>query len=125
MDHRLHAKLKAALDPFAFEDYRKAKVKEKLEAKRTMRTKIRNKDKVEVNPSLHNQLQLAADEGDETGASKKRRETAEKAKRLLDDDRFKVLFADPDFAIQANGANASDSAAAAKSLLPKTKKRKG
>ena len=63
-DYRLHAKLKAALEPFAFEEYRKQKanrvrqrltaalmlctavrqVKERLEAKRTMRTRIK-KDK--------------------------------------------------------------------------------
>ncbi|CAE7448406.1 nol10 [Symbiodinium natans] len=63
MDYRLHAKLKAALDPFAFEEYRKQKVKERLEAKRTMRTRIRNKNKVDVNPSFHEQLQLTAEEG--------------------------------------------------------------
>merc|ERR1712187_1016721 len=37
MDHRLHGRLKAAMDPFAFEEYRKKRVKERVEAKRTMR----------------------------------------------------------------------------------------
>merc|ERR1719446_825061 len=41
MDHRLHAKLKAAANPFAFEEYRKQRVKQKLESKRTMRTRIK------------------------------------------------------------------------------------
>ncbi|CAE7565630.1 nol10 [Symbiodinium sp. CCMP2456] len=100
MDYRLHAKLKAALDPFAFEEYRKQKVKERLEAKRTMRTRIRN-NKVDVNPSFHEQLQLTAEEGSGVGASKKRKEAADKAKRILQDQRFQALFADPDFTIEA------------------------
>eukprot|EP00931_Biecheleriopsis_adriatica_P041216 TRINITY_DN23588_c0_g1_i1.p1 TRINITY_DN23588_c0_g1~~TRINITY_DN23588_c0_g1_i1.p1 ORF type:complete len:540 (-),score=149.68 TRINITY_DN23588_c0_g1_i1:117-1736(-) len=123
MDHRLHQKLKTALDPFAFEEYRKQKVQQKLESKRTMRTRVKNKDKVDVNPSLHKQLQLAADEGETAGASKKRKEAADKAKRLLEDDRFKVLFADPDFAIEENGAQSSVEASAAP-ILPKNKKKR-
>lgn len=122
MDHRLHAKLKAAMEPFAFEEYRKEKVKQKLESKRTMRTRIKSKDKVDVNPTLHKQLQLAADEGEETGVSKKRRDQADRANRLLEDDRFKVLFEDADFAIDANGPG---SVASADALLPKKKKQKG
>mmetsp|Transcript_66703 Transcript_66703/g.157069 ORF Transcript_66703/g.157069 Transcript_66703/m.157069 type:complete len:528 (-) Transcript_66703:110-1693(-) len=119
MDYRLHAKLKAALDPFAFEEYRKQKVKERLEAKRTMRTRIRNRSKVDVNPSFHQQLQLTAEEGSATGVSKKRKEAADKAKRILEDQRFQALFADPDFAIEADGKTDE----AAKPLIPKQKKR--
>jgi len=125
MDHRLHAKLKAAMEPFAFEEYRKEKVKQKLESKRTMRTRIKNKDKVDVNANLHGRLQLAADEGEEKGVSKKRRDTADRANRLLEDDRFKVLFEDADFAIDANGPGMPGSAASASGLLPKQKKQKG
>ncbi|CAJ1378899.1 unnamed protein product [Effrenium voratum] len=90
MDCRLHAKLKAALEPFAFEEYRKQKVKERLEAKRTMRTRIRNSSKVNVNPSFHQQLQDTAEEGTSAGASKKRKEAADKAKRILEDQRFQA-----------------------------------
>mmetsp|Transcript_48655 Transcript_48655/g.114190 ORF Transcript_48655/g.114190 Transcript_48655/m.114190 type:complete len:527 (+) Transcript_48655:43-1623(+) len=119
MDYRLHAKLKAALDPFAFEEYRKQKVKERLEAKRTMRTRIRN-HKVDVNPSFHEQLQLTAEEGSEAGASKKRKEAADKAKRILQDQRFQALFADPDFTIEDSDQHSKADAAR---MLPKRKKK--
>mmetsp|Transcript_20232 Transcript_20232/g.60959 ORF Transcript_20232/g.60959 Transcript_20232/m.60959 type:complete len:537 (-) Transcript_20232:58-1668(-) len=104
MHQRLHQKLKAAMDPFAFEEYRKQRVRQKLDAKRTMRTRVRSK--VDVNPAFHQQLQMAAEEGVVEGASKKRKDAAEKAKRLLTDKRFEDLFADPDFAIQERGAAA-------------------
>jgi len=124
MDHRLHAKLKAALEPFAFEEYRKQKVKEKLETKRTMRTRVRGKDKVDVNSKLHTSLQLAADEGTAQGASKKRREAAEKAKQILADDRFKALFADTDFAIEASGAPTENNNKEVAARMVKRQKRK-
>jgi len=104
MDQRLHQKLKAAMDPFAFDEYRKQRVKQKLESKRTMRTRV--KSKVDVNPQLHKQLQIAAEDGTTEGASKKRKQAAEKASKLLADKRFEVLFADPDFAIEEKGARA-------------------
>mmetsp|Transcript_63455 Transcript_63455/g.138188 ORF Transcript_63455/g.138188 Transcript_63455/m.138188 type:complete len:530 (+) Transcript_63455:142-1731(+) len=99
MDHRLHAKLQAAMDPFAYEEFRKKRIRDKVEAKRTMRVKIK-KAGVAVNPSLHEKLQQVSAEGKEEGVSKKRREAAAKAERLLTDDRFKVLFDDPDFEIE-------------------------
>merc|ERR1712061_426598 len=92
------------MDPFAFEEYRKQKLQQKLEAKRTMRTRM--KRKVEVNPHLHQQLQTSVDEGEIEGVSKKRKEAAKKAKNLLADERFQVLFADPDFAIEDKGPQA-------------------
>lgn len=102
MDHRLHGRLKAALEPFAFEEYRKERIRQKLEAKRSMRVRVKP-NKVAVNPKLHRELELAAEEGETDGSSKKRKEAAEKAKTLLADERFKVLFADPDFAIEEKG----------------------
>jgi len=104
MDHRLHAKLKAAMDPFRFEEYRKERIRQKMDAKRTMRTRIKTGTKVGVNPTLHKELQMAAEEGEFEGASRKRKVAAERAKGLLADDRFKELFADPDFAIEEKGA---------------------
>lgn len=125
MDYRLHAKLKAALDPFAFEEYRKQKVREKLEAKRTMRTRIKDQSKVSVNPNFHKHLQETAEEGFTAGASKKRKEAADKAKRILEDQRFQALFADPDFAIEDSGNRAAEaSAAAAAALAARTKKKR-
>jgi len=104
MDQRLHQKLKAAMDPFAFEEYRKQRVRQKLDAKRTMRTRVTSK--VDVNTKLHSQLQIQAEDGGREGLSKKRKESAEKAQKLLADKRFEVLFADPDFAIEDGGVRA-------------------
>mmetsp|Transcript_23934 Transcript_23934/g.74475 ORF Transcript_23934/g.74475 Transcript_23934/m.74475 type:complete len:539 (+) Transcript_23934:90-1706(+) len=106
MDHRLHGKLKAAMDPFAFEEYRKQRIRQKMEAKRTMRTRVKTRDRVEVNAQLHTKLQVAAEEGAARGASKKRKHAAEKAQSILADERFKELFADPDFAIAERGVQA-------------------
>lgn len=111
MDHRLHAKLKAAANPFAFEEYKKKRVADRLEAKRTMRTRVR-KGKVEVNSDMHRKLQVTVDDADEDGVSKKRKAAGEKAKSLLADERFQSLFEDPDFAIDSNGPQSQNSAAA-------------
>jgi ribosome biogenesis protein ENP2 len=113
MDHRLHGKLKAAANPFAFEEYRKQRVRNKLDAKRKMRATVKKGGKVEVNQSLHRQLQVTVDDAGEEGVSKKRREQGSKAKSLLTDERFQSLFADPDFAINAGGAAAESGATAA------------
>mmetsp|Transcript_24421 Transcript_24421/g.53070 ORF Transcript_24421/g.53070 Transcript_24421/m.53070 type:complete len:529 (-) Transcript_24421:62-1648(-) len=110
MDQRLHAKLESAMDPFKFEAFRKDRIKKKLDAKRTMRTKIKA-DKVGVNADLHKELQEAADIGDVRGISKKRKENAERAKRLLAERRFGALFEDPDFA-RVDGEAPSQQAAA-------------
>jgi len=118
MDQRLHARLKAAMDPFAYSEYRKQKVQQKLEAKRTMRTLV--KRKVGVNPQLHELLQESVGEGELEGASKKRKDAAKKAKSLLADERFQVLFADPDFAIQEKGPEAE---VAAPAPLPAKRKK--
>merc|ERR1719203_2138412 len=48
MDHRLHKKLSAAMDPFKYEEYRKQQIAKKLETQRTMRTRV-NVGKVGVN----------------------------------------------------------------------------
>jgi len=120
MDHRLHTKLKAATEPFAFEEYRKAKIKQKLDKLRTMRTRV--KTKVSVNPQLHQKLLLAAEEGKEKDASKKRRAAASKAEQMLGDDRFKDVFEDPDFAIQEKGS--ADVGTPSVPTVMKTKKAK-
>jgi len=120
MDHRLHARLKSALDPFAFEEHRKERIKAKLESKRTMRTKAK---KAAVNPDLEQQLKTAAEEGNLEGSSKKRKVAASKASELLADNRFSQLFADPDFAIEEKLPNPSAALAAAiASVTRKAKK---
>jgi len=122
MNNQLHGKLKAAANPFAFEEYKKQRTVDKLEAKRTMRTKVK-KGKVEVNKDLHQKLQVNVDEADLEGVSKKRRATGEKAKSLLADDRFQALFADPDFAISEQGP-AAESFANTQKVLASAKRAK-
>lgn len=130
MDHRMHGKLKAAADPFAYEEYRKQRVRDRLEAKRTMRTRVK-KNNVQVNKGLHSKLQVTVDEAGEEGVSKKRRQAGDKAKSLLADERFQALFADPDFAISDKGPADETSAqlskvlasAASKGLRPKAGKK--
>jgi len=122
MDHRLHAKLKAAAEPFAFEEYRKQRIREKVDAKRKMRTRVRKK--VDVNPDLHQRLQVVADEGQETGVSRKRKDAGENAKKLLTDERFQALFADPDFAIEESGGGGSMAPQRSAKALARTARRK-
>mmetsp|Transcript_42871 Transcript_42871/g.127034 ORF Transcript_42871/g.127034 Transcript_42871/m.127034 type:complete len:539 (+) Transcript_42871:99-1715(+) len=124
MDHRLHAKLKAAMEPFAFEEYRKARISKRIEAKRTMRTRL-SKSKVEVNPDLHKKLQHDAEEGDIVGQSRKRKQAADRAKKLLDDDRFQALFADADFAIEASAKAKEALAPSAADLAAAGPRKKG
>jgi len=116
MDHRMHAKLKAAANPFAFEEYRKQRIRDRVDAKRTMRTKVK-KSKVEVNKNLHQNLQVTVDDAGGEGISKKRRAAGDKAKSLLADDRFQALFADPDFAIAEKGPAAENSEASTQRAL--------
>jgi len=122
MDHRLHERLKAAMAPFAFEEYRKQKIREKVDAKRKMRVRVRQSD-VNVNPELHKQLQIKAEEGKVKGVSKKRKDAAEKASRLLAEDRFQALFSDPDFAIAEKGPGSSQPIEDVVSMAQKTRKK--
>jgi ribosome biogenesis protein ENP2 len=127
MDHRLHGKLKAAANPFAFDEYRKQRIREKVDQKRKMRTTVR-KSKVDVNPELHRRLQVDVDTSNDKDAGKKKRQAGEKAKSLLTDERFQALFADPDFAIANKGPTAEFEAASAsisKALAGKTTKTRG
>uniref|UniRef100_A0A6U6ICA2 Uncharacterized protein n=1 Tax=Zooxanthella nutricula TaxID=1333877 RepID=A0A6U6ICA2_9DINO len=121
MDHRLHARLKTAMDPFRFEEYRKERIRQRIEAKRTMRTRVKVGNKVQVNQSFHNRLQADAEEGGTEGASKKRKAAADRAKALLNEDRFKAMFEDADFAIEDKGVGAE--AAALAEALPATRKK--
>lgn len=43
MDMRLYNRVKAAVDPFAYENYRKAKIKERIESERKSRITVSRK----------------------------------------------------------------------------------
>ena len=98
MDINLYNRAKSIANPFEYEDYRKKKVKERLEAKRASRiaTKEDTKSKVAVNPELAERLQNKA--GSRTKAGKA-------AGQVLSDDRFGSLFTNPDYHIDEEDEN--------------------
>lgn len=100
MDIRLYKKLKSVSEPFAFEEFRKKKIAEKLESKRGMRTK--EKKKLGTNAELKQILESKAK--DVKKASGKKKQTGKSAENILTDDRFKKLFDNPDFQIEKASA---------------------
>lgn len=96
MDINLYNRVKAVANPFAYEDYRKKKLKERLDAKRASRIAPKKdptkKTKATVNPSLAERLEEKVKAGSDTKAGKV-------ASKLLGDDRFGSLFTDSAFAI--------------------------
>uniref|UniRef100_A0A1E1XDF1 Putative nucleolar protein n=1 Tax=Amblyomma aureolatum TaxID=187763 RepID=A0A1E1XDF1_9ACAR len=95
LDVRLYHKAKALVQPFAYDEYRKRKIRDTLEA--TRKNRVESKCKLPtVNRELARRLQEAA-ETENTAqkvASKKAPKTA-----LLGDSRFKAIFENPDFEV--------------------------
>ncbi|KAJ8963823.1 hypothetical protein NQ314_005365, partial [Rhamnusium bicolor] len=88
MDIRLYKKAKSVADPFDFEEYRKKKIRETIEKDRTNRVQIKTLPKVNKDLALKlmdNQIN-----------NKKKKEGSAS---LLNDNRFKDLFENPDFEI--------------------------
>lgn len=76
---RLYKRAKSIADPFAFEQYKKRKIREKIEQERPSRIKVED-NLPKVNRDLASKLM---DDG-----GKKKKQSA----NLLKDDRFKVSF---------------------------------
>lgn len=93
IDNRLYRKLCDATEPFAYEEYRKKKLQERLQAKRGMRQPVRRK--VKVNAQL--MAELEGKVVDDPRASKKAKKAAESAQAVLEDERFAKLFSNKDF----------------------------
>lgn len=101
MDIQLYNRIKAVANPFAYEDYRKKKLKERLQAKQASRIAPKNNNATKtaaVNPDLAERLQTKADNSTTTKAGKV-------ASQLLSDDRFGNLFSNPDFEIDEDDIN--------------------
>ncbi|KAM3571815.1 hypothetical protein VYU27_006153 [Nannochloropsis oceanica] len=103
MDAALYAKLQAVSQPAAFEEWRKAKVKERLDAKRTSRISFQ-KELPTVNRALAERLL-------KMGNKKKREEGRQEeeggkagGKNPLGDDRFASLFTRTDFQVDEQSA---------------------
>ena len=91
MDIQLYNRVRAVANPFEYEEYRKKKLKERLEAKRASR--IAPKETARVKPSVNPELaDRLYEKVDNTKAGKV-------AKQVLSDNRFGTLFTNPDFEI--------------------------
>lgn len=89
VDIRLYKKAISVANPFEFEEYRKRKIREVIERDRTNRVQVNKLPK--VNKDLA--LKVMNDQ-----LNKKRKQTG----NLLEDNRFKALFENPDFEIDKN-----------------------
>lgn len=89
MDIRLYHKAKAIAEPFAFEEYRKKRIQEKIEEERSNRVRLKKLPK--VNRSLAEKLM-------EKDTKKKAVNTTD-VSNPLGDDRFSAMFTNPDFQV--------------------------
>ena len=96
MDINLYNRVRAVANPFEYEEYRKKKLKERLDAKRASRIapkeNSRKANKHAVNPELAERLIDKTEDGVDTKAGKL-------ANQILTDDRFGGLFTNPDYQI--------------------------
>ena len=112
VDNRLYQKAKSVADPFAYETYRQKRIAQKMEEERKSRISLA-KRLPKVNAAVaariltasvgDDQQQLREDEQDDEIKKKKKRKDAS-LPSLLEDDRFKVMFEDPEFAIDERSA---------------------
>ncbi|XP_045487655.1 nucleolar protein 10 [Pieris rapae] len=86
VDVRLYKRAKSIAEPFAFEEYKKRKIREKIEQERPSRLKV-DDNLPKVNRDLASRL-LEDDRP-------KKKQTG----NLLKDDRFKALFENPEFEV--------------------------
>ncbi|XP_030411291.1 nucleolar protein 10 isoform X1 [Gopherus evgoodei] len=92
MDIKLYHKVKMMVNPFAYEEYRKEKIRQKIEETRAQRVQLKKLPK--VNKELA--LKLIEEEEEQQPARKKKRKNLP---NILTDDRFKVMFENPDFQV--------------------------
>ncbi|XP_017853947.2 nucleolar protein 10 [Drosophila busckii] len=91
MDVRLYNKAKSVVEPFAFDRFRKEKVRQEIESERKSRLQIESKL-----PKVNKELALKImDEQAHPSNSAKQRNVP----NLLQDERFKAMFENTDFAV--------------------------
>lgn len=96
IDIGLYNRIRAVANPFEYEEYRKKKIKDKVEEKRASRIAPKTSKKA-VNASLADRLENKAGEG--------KKKSAKAAHDLLTDDRFGSLFNNPDYEIDEEDIN--------------------
>ncbi|KAJ0062800.1 hypothetical protein NL108_008072, partial [Boleophthalmus pectinirostris] len=94
MDIRLYHKVKSMANPFAYEEYRKDKIRQKIEESRTQRVQLTKLPK--VNKELALKLM---EEGDDEAELASRKKKGKAVPSILGDDRFKVMFENPDYQV--------------------------
>uniref|UniRef100_A0A672R6J0 Nucleolar protein 10 n=1 Tax=Sinocyclocheilus grahami TaxID=75366 RepID=A0A672R6J0_SINGR len=88
MDIRLYHKVKTMANPFAYEEYRKDRIRQKIEESRAQRVQLKKLPKVNMD------LAMKLMEESELSTKKKKKKA-----NLLTDDRFKVMFENPDYQV--------------------------
>jgi len=97
IDIGLYNRIRAVANPFEYEEYRKKKIREKMEEKRASRIAPKQSNREhKVNADLAERLERKADD---------KSKDAKVAKSLLSDDRFGSLFHNPDFEIDEDDIN--------------------
>ncbi|XGW25729.1 hypothetical protein V3C99_006829 [Haemonchus contortus] len=110
LDRRLYDKAQLITQPFAYEKYKNRKVQDIMHQERENRV-IKSKSEVDqpkVNKELAARLRAEAEAAAESAAAKSAKKKKNEKKKattaaaILQDDRFKKLFADEDFEVDQN-----------------------
>nr|CDJ91300.1 NUC153 domain containing protein [Haemonchus contortus] len=110
LDRRLYDKAQLITQPFAYEKYKNRKVQDIMHQERENRV-IKSKSEVDqpkVNKELAARLRAEAEAAAESAATKSAKKKKNEKKKattaaaILQDDRFKKLFADEDFEVDQN-----------------------
>lgn len=96
VDIRLYHKARSIAQPFAYEEYRKNKIREKIEEERQNR--VQKKALPKVNRELAKKLMST----DETSNDKKKGKAKKTEANPMTDDRFSALFSNPDFQVDTD-----------------------
>lgn len=96
VDIGLYNKIRAVANPFEYEEYRKKKIREKMEEKRSSRIAPKKTKRAKVNADFADRLEGKATEKNKSGKV---------AKQILEDDRFGSLFNNPDYEIDEEDIN--------------------
>ncbi|RMX53671.1 hypothetical protein pdam_00000332 [Pocillopora damicornis] len=91
IDIRLYHKAKSLAEPFAFEEYRRKRIQDKIEEERANRVKLKKLPKVNRN--------LAEKLMDEKQDKRKEAVENSEVNNPLGDDRFSAMFSNPDFQV--------------------------
>uniref|UniRef100_A0A4W5PUG7 Nucleolar protein 10 n=1 Tax=Hucho hucho TaxID=62062 RepID=A0A4W5PUG7_9TELE len=97
MDIRLYHKVKTMANPFAYDEYRKDKIRQKIEESRAQRVQIKKLPK--VNKELALKLMEEGDNEEELSARKKKGKVGA-LPSILSDERFQVMFENPDYQVE-------------------------